>query len=173
MCLDELLPETENQFSPADERHGFGSLFSLFDIRSQFFGDVFRDAEDVGGQVDDLGEREAVVLFLHCAAGDSVEHFHLVGFGHVDREVEIDDAAAFREDGCQVAEMGGEPDESAAVHEGLCDGDGDGEAVAGAGASAQLVDYDHASIIDVAEDEGRLAHFGGEGGDVGFDAVVH
>ena len=173
MRLNELLPETENQFPPADERDRFGSLFSLFHIRRQFFGDLFRDAEDVGGQVDDFGEGEAVVLFLHGAAGDSVEHFHLVGFGHVDREVEIDDATAFREDGRQVAEVGGEPDESAAVHEGLGDGDGDGEAVAGAGASAEFVDYDHASVIDVSEDEGRLAHFGGEGGDVGFDAVVY
>ena len=173
MRLNELLPETENQFPPTDKRHRFGRLFPLFDIRRQFLGDLFRDAEDVGGQVDDFGEGEAVVLFLHGAAGDSVEHLHLVGFGHVDREVEGDDAAAFREDGGQVAEVGGEPDEGAAVHEGLCDGNGDGEAVAGAGASAEFVDYDHASVIDVSEDEGRFAHFGGEGGDVGFDAVVY
>ena len=173
MRLDELLPETEDEFPPADERHRFGGLFPLFDVRRQFLGDVFRDAEDVGGQVDDFGEGEAVVFFLHGAAGDSVEHFHLVGFGHVDREVEVDDAAAFGEDGRQVAEVGGEPDEGAAVDEGFGDGDGDGEAVAGAGASAEFVDYDHASVVDVAEDEGRFAHFGGEGGDVGFDAVVY
>ena len=113
------------------------------------------------------------MFFLHGAGGDLVEHFHLVGFAHVDREVEVDDSAAFGEDLGQVAEVGDEPDDGAALRQGLCDGDGDGETVSGAGASAKLVDNDHASIVDAAQDESRLAHFRGEGGDIRFDAVVH
>ena len=82
------------------------------------------------------------MLFLHDAVGDFVEHFHFVGFVHLDGKVETDDAAAFGEDLSQVVEVGNEVDDSAALDQGFHDGDSDTETVSGTSASAELVDYD-------------------------------
>lgn len=86
--------------------------------------------------------------------------------------MQIHNAWFITEDIGDFAEMGGKPDEGAGFNESFADSEGEGLAVMRGGAAPELVHDDEGMSGDIFEDEGGFAHFGREGGDIGFEGVV-